>query len=156
MVSASLVLVTHAIWINDFDGFVRGIGSMALRQLNHPVYYGFGILSALCLIVVSYVIARLQALSKEQSVFNALGANSIFAYGFGNMLLHFAPAGGMSLSYSLLVSFGFIAFLALMTFDVSHRRPRFFGIFAIGLRHLMTLWRKFIRYLFSRIELKKT
>jgi acyl-CoA synthetase (AMP-forming)/AMP-acid ligase II len=146
--SISAVLVASAIWIDSFDGFVQGISSSALRRQNHPVYYGLGILGALCLLGVSQLLARVQARMAGQSgpsVFNALGANPVFAYGCGIMLLNLAPRGPVPLVYALPLSFCFIALLAALTSDVSQRTPRFFGVVAVGLRQLMTLWHELVR-----------
>ena len=134
---------------------VHGIASLDLRRMNHPAYYAFGIIEALGILWLAGRIARLQSRTSHNSVFNALGANSIFAYGFGNILLNLVPYGTMTLFYKLVFTAGFIGFLALLTFDMGRRNPMFFGLLSVALRRVIDQFGTARRALFSFILIKQ-
>jgi hypothetical protein len=145
MVLVAVILLLAKVWTEHPGSLINGIISTELRFTNHPVYYAYGILASLALLVFARYFALIQALGRRQSLFNALGANSIFAYGFGNMLLNITPEFSILPTYAVAISFAFIAFLAVITSDVNRRNPQYFGLFAIWLRQFMDKWRKFIR-----------
>ncbi len=88
---AALLVLAHQVLNSGVGGVIGGVSTLDLRQDNHPYFYAFGIIAALALLGFARLITPQGPPRFDVSYFHALGAKSIFAYGFGNMVLNLMP-----------------------------------------------------------------
>jgi hypothetical protein len=117
------------------------------RAANHPLYYVFGSAFGMALIAGCIVVAAALPASLLARL-NVFGTSSLFAYGFGNIVLNLLPSQSGSLALGLVFSLAFLACLYGVTcyfqltvqaqtaggpdYPVAARLGRLHG----GLRHL--------------------
>jgi acyl-CoA synthetase (AMP-forming)/AMP-acid ligase II/surface polysaccharide O-acyltransferase-like enzyme len=116
---------------------VQGLASMELRRQNHPFYAAYGALGSLAILGLGALLVRTQPWSRWRLPF-ALGANSIFAFAVGNMMLNLVTSQVLPLPAGLAAWVVFLTVITLLTDDVMRPRPRFFGHAATLLRGGMT------------------
>lgn len=140
---AGLVLGT-GVWLgvshladNGLAEAVRGIASMDYRRQNNPVYFAYGALGSLVVLGLSLLVVRVRIRPGALDLVFGLGANSIFAFAFGNMVLNLAPTPAVPLWAGLVLSGLFLGMLTLLTDDVTRTHSRFFGPFTDLLRRGM-------------------
>ncbi|MBC2605931.1 non-ribosomal peptide synthetase [Pelagicoccus albus] len=109
------------------SGAIEGIGDISLRRENHPLYFAFGILSAIVILLLAKGLAKFTKDSENAKLAFGLGANSIFSFTFGNMVLNLGPTPYTGLLPGLALSAAFMLGLTMITYDISRPKPRFFG-----------------------------
>lgn len=123
----ALTAVLSGLITEGTQALIQGISDMSLRLQNNPLYFGYGILSAVAILTVAKGISKVTKDSENAKLAFGLGANSIFSFTFGNMLLNLGPNADWGLIPGLALSSAFIIGLTLVTYDISRPTPRFFG-----------------------------
>ena len=132
---ASALYLAYAIVNNSLEELGRGIANMNLRKINHPFYYAYGILSALLVLGLSQLLSRVQTAYRGWRIVFGIGANSLFAFTFGNMLLNLGPVVKVAPAWSRFLLWAlFLIGLSLLSYDINQTKPRFFGPISRGIK----------------------
>ena len=94
----------------------------ALRRVNHPYYFAFGILASGAGLLVFAGLQRSGRLAGVTGLLGAVGGRSLFFYGFGNVAINLLPVVKATPPAGLGLSLAFIAVLTLMTLDLARER----------------------------------
>lgn len=127
ILTIALGILLHGLITQGHPILVRGMSDMSLRMENHPLYFAYGILAAVTILALSKGISKITRDSENAKLAFGLGANSIFSFTFGNMVLNLGPAPHLGLIPGLVLSAAFMIGLTMVTYDISRPTPRFFG-----------------------------
>lgn len=86
---AGAVMVA-AIWTVPRDELVSGLVGLRFRAANHPIYFAYGLLAAFLIAGMAMAVTRGPELASTR-ILAAMGRNSLFGYGFGNVALNLSP-----------------------------------------------------------------
>jgi hypothetical protein len=143
--AVAVLVVAYQLSTGGLAEFIRAIASIDTRRMNHPYYYAYGIIAASALLAVAHFVTPKKPFRFDVSTFYSLGANPMFAFGFGNIVLNLLPRIYLPKELGVLVTFLFLVALAGLTADVSRAKPRFFGPFVSVLRKSSRLFKSRIR-----------
>lgn len=130
IVTISIIILSYGLVEIGTKEFTNGIASMAYRVENHPFYFSYGVLGSIIIILIAKGFSLTIPNNKNTAIILGLGANSIFAYTFGNVLLSILPSGNFLPDFARAILAGlFLIGLTVYTYDINQTSPRFFGPF---------------------------
>jgi len=147
IVAASAAVLVLGATDLGIDALSRGITSGHLRADNHPYYFAYGGLAALAIVATLDVVRNSPLGRVIPSFVSTIGRKSLFAYGFGNILINLLPTYKGSFEMGLLLSLAFMGALTLITLDLSRIKPR---LDYVG-GHLLSAFMRFWTASFDRL-----
>lgn len=121
--AAAVVLMIAALRIGPYT-LAHGLGTYALRSINHPLYYAYGIVSASAALLVFNRVSALGIFAGLSGTLAELGRRSLFIYGFGNAAMNLLPVYEGNAGIGLALSVAFMTLLILMTLDLARSDSR--------------------------------
>lgn len=125
--AVAILVLGFSVYELGYKFVASGIADISLRSANHPVYFAYGALGALFILGISHLISNVTKDTENAKLIFGLGANSIFSFTFGNMILNLGPNPKLPLTLGLASTVFFMVGLTLITYDVSRPKPRLFG-----------------------------
>lgn len=117
---------------------------LAHRWINHPSYYAVGILGFVCIAMVIAGCIRWRVFKTIRGILAQVGAQSLFFYGFGNLLLNVLPIVELPRIAGPLAAITFmIGLIALACAGPQLRNTIGFG--------LPQLWRQFYGFIIGTL-----
>ena len=117
---AALLLVSGAVLLSfwNYDApltTVRDLSNLTYRNINHPIYFAFGLFGTLLAVFVCLVLYDGFRVKFGLSLGFA-GKTSLFTFSFGNALLYLAPALTLSLTGSWIYTFALFFLVCLQSY----------------------------------------
>ncbi|MGE6696959.1 Long-chain-fatty-acid--CoA ligase [Hyphomonas sp. NPDC076900] len=117
---AALLLVSGAVLLAfwNFDApfhTVRDLSSLAYRNINHPIYFAFGLFGTLLAVFTGLILYDGFRVKFGLSLGFA-GKTSLFTFSFGNALLYLAPAMTLNLTGSWIYTFALFFLVCLQSY----------------------------------------
>lgn len=116
----ALLLVSGAVLLAfwNFDApfnTVRELSNLTYRNINHPIYFAFGLFGTLLAVFVCLILYDVVRAKVGLSLAFA-GKTSLFTFSFGNALLYLAPALTLSLTGSWIYTFALFFLVCLQSY----------------------------------------
>lgn len=116
----ALLLVSGAVLLAfwNFDApfhTVRDLSNLTYRNINHPIYFAFGLFGTLLAVFVCLILYDVLRVKVGRSLAFA-GKTSLFTFSFGNALLYLAPALTLSLTGSWIYTFALFFLVCLQSY----------------------------------------
>lgn len=94
---------------------IRDIASMLLRNENHPIYFAFGMASAMTVVITALVLYDANGVKFGRPVVFA-GQSSLFTFSLGNSLLYIAPKLALSTAGAWAYGLALFAVICAMSY----------------------------------------
>jgi hypothetical protein len=117
--AAAATLTWFFVSFGDPMQTIRDIANMLLRNENHPVYFAFGMATAMTAVIICLVLYDANDMKIGRPVVFA-GQTSLFTFGAGNSLLYLAPQ--LELSTAGAWAYGITLFAAICAMSYAFHR----------------------------------